>query len=54
MTILDRIRELLRGAEVEFRELHHAPTRTSEPSAAGVPPFGEPILPFALNAEFTV
>ena len=117
MTILDRIRELLRGAEVEFRELHHAPTRTSEQSAAergealeiggkalllelddrfelfvisaarrldskalckavgarrsrfatpaelaeftglvpgSVPPFGEPILPFALNADRSV
>jgi prolyl-tRNA editing enzyme YbaK/EbsC (Cys-tRNA(Pro) deacylase) len=31
--ILERIRELLRGHEVDFREMHHEPTRTSEDSA---------------------
>ena len=112
--ILERIRALLREADVAVRELHHAPTRTSEESAAvrgepleiggkalllkvddrfelfvlsaalrldskaarkavgarrsrfataeelgeltglvpgSVPPFGAPILPFALNAD---
>jgi prolyl-tRNA editing enzyme YbaK/EbsC (Cys-tRNA(Pro) deacylase) len=31
--ILDRIREWLRGEHVEFCEIHHEPTRTSEESA---------------------
>ena len=32
-TVLDRIRQLLRLREVDFREVHHAPTYTSEESA---------------------
>jgi hypothetical protein len=32
-SVLDRIRELLRSEKVEFRELHHEPTLTSEDSA---------------------
>lgn len=31
--VLGRIRELLRSAGIEFREIQHAPTRTSEESA---------------------
>ena len=31
--VLNRIREWLRGQHVEFREVHHEPTRTSEESA---------------------
>jgi prolyl-tRNA editing enzyme YbaK/EbsC (Cys-tRNA(Pro) deacylase) len=31
--ILEQIRTLLRSREIEFRELHHEPTRTSEDSA---------------------
>jgi Ala-tRNA(Pro) deacylase len=33
MTIPDRIRGWLRQANVDFREVHHEPTRTSEESA---------------------
>lgn len=32
--VLGRIRALLRERGIEFREVHHAPTRTSEESAA--------------------
>lgn len=32
-TVLEQIRGLLRSREIEFRELHHEPTRTSEDSA---------------------
>jgi prolyl-tRNA editing enzyme YbaK/EbsC (Cys-tRNA(Pro) deacylase) len=32
-SILDQIRDLLRSHAIEFRELHHEPTRTSEDSA---------------------
>ena len=32
-SVLERIRELLSGSGVEFRELHHEPTLTSEDSA---------------------
>jgi prolyl-tRNA editing enzyme YbaK/EbsC (Cys-tRNA(Pro) deacylase) len=32
-SILQSIRDVLRGANVEFRELHHEPTYTSEESA---------------------
>jgi Ala-tRNA(Pro) deacylase len=39
-SILDAIRQLLRDHQVEFREVHHAPTRTSEESAAAR---GEPL-----------
>jgi Ala-tRNA(Pro) deacylase len=38
--ILDQIRQLLRDHQVEFREVHHEPTRTSEESAAAR---GEPL-----------
>lgn len=38
--VLDAIRELLRRHEVSFRELRHAPTRTSEESARAR---GEPL-----------
>lgn len=38
--ILDQIRTLLRDAGIPFREVHHAPTRTSEESAAAR---GEPL-----------
>lgn len=31
--VLDRIRDMLRAAEVPFREVHHEPTLTSEESA---------------------
>jgi Ala-tRNA(Pro) deacylase len=33
MTTLDRIREHLRSLDINFREVHHAPTFTSEESA---------------------
>jgi prolyl-tRNA editing enzyme YbaK/EbsC (Cys-tRNA(Pro) deacylase) len=33
MTIVEAIREWLRRESVAFREVHHAPTRTSEESA---------------------
>lgn len=33
MSVLERIRELLRESGVAFRELHHEPTRTSEDAA---------------------
>ncbi len=32
-TVLQLIRDLLTSHEIEFREIHHAPTRTSEESA---------------------
>jgi len=34
MTVLDRIREHLRSCSIGFKEVHHAPTFTSEESAA--------------------
>lgn len=34
MEVLEKIRELYRDHDVEFRELQHEPTRTSEESAA--------------------
>jgi Ala-tRNA(Pro) deacylase len=40
MNVLESIRALLTGAEVEFRQLHHAPTRTSEEAAKAR---GEPL-----------
>lgn len=40
MKILTRIRELLNAANIDYREAHHAPTRTSEESAAAR---GEPL-----------
>lgn len=33
MTILDRIRDHLRSRSIDFKEVHHAPTFTSEESA---------------------
>lgn len=39
-SILDSIRQFLRDHQAEFREVHHAPTRTSEESAAAR---GEPL-----------
>jgi Ala-tRNA(Pro) deacylase len=33
MSILDQIREYLRAQSIDFREVHHAPTFTSEESA---------------------
>jgi prolyl-tRNA editing enzyme YbaK/EbsC (Cys-tRNA(Pro) deacylase) len=55
MTILDTIRDWLRRESVNFREAHHAPTRTSEESAAAR---GEPMriggkaLLIKVDAEF--
>jgi len=40
MNILNRIRKLLNGANIDYREAHHEPTRTSEESAAAR---GEPL-----------
>ncbi len=40
MNILTRIRELLNEANIDYREAHHEPTRTSEESAAAR---GEPL-----------
>ncbi len=40
MSVLDSIRELLEREGIQFRELHHAPTRTSEESAKAR---GEPL-----------
>jgi len=40
MNVLERIRQLLNEANIEFREVHHEPTRTSEESAAAR---GEPL-----------
>jgi len=40
MSILDNIRKLLNAANIEFREAHHEPTRTSEESATAR---GEPL-----------
>jgi prolyl-tRNA editing enzyme YbaK/EbsC (Cys-tRNA(Pro) deacylase) len=38
--VLDQIRQLLADHQIQFREVHHAPTRTSEESAAAR---GEPL-----------